>query len=301
MAKMQVFLTIILSIALSACGSDSSNSSDSSDRGELTLGLTDGPVENASEVVITFSSIELKGEESKVIELDSPMSVNLLDFQGASRTLLLDGIELAAGDYQWIRLGVDEAASYIEIDGQQHTFDIPSNAQTGLKLNKGFTIGAGSTTDFTIDFDLRKSVHQQGTGDYKLRPTLRIVDNLAVNTIRGTVAESLITNEECNNGDNDDVGNAVYLFSGSEATVQDLQGNGSDPMASASVSYNFETETYEFEIGFVPVGAYTVAFTCDSSLDMNDEDNSDDVSFSSSFPVDVVLDEDIAVAITAST
>lgn len=294
----QVMQSVVVasSLALAACG----GSSGSSEKGTFSLGLTDGPVENASEVVITFTSVQLHGEESRVIELEPPMSINLLDYQGESRTMLLDGETLEAGEYQWIRLGVDEEASYIEIDGMQYPLEIPSNAQTGLKLNRGFTIGAGSTTDFTIDFDLRKSVHQEGTGDYKLRPTLRIADNLAVSTVSGTVADTLVEAVACNNGDNNDVGNAVYLFSGIDATVQDLQGNAADPLASATVTYNMETSAYEYEIGYVPVGEYVISFTCDASLDIYNEDNMDAMAFTSEFPVNVTAEADAVVDITDS-
>lgn len=283
---------LIAAAGLTACGG-----SNSSGTGQLTLGLTDGPVESATAVVITFSSVQLHGAENKVIELDPPMSLNLLDYQGESQALLFEGETLESGEYQWIRLGVDESTSYIEIDGQQHLLDIPSNAQTGLKLNRGFTIGAGSTNNFTIDFDLRKSVHQEGTGDYKLRPTLRLVDNLEVNTVSGTVADSLIEDVNCNNGDNNDVGNAVYLFTGSDATIQDLQGNGLDPLASSSVVYNAETEQHEFEIGYVPLGEYTIAFTCDASLDINDEANNDMV-FTDGISISVTEGEATTVTFT---
>ena len=291
-------LVAVSSLALVACGS--SSSSDSSGTGTFSLGLTDGPVESASEVVVSFTSVQVQGEESKVIELDPAMSINLLDYQGDSRTMLLEGETFEAGEYQWIRLGVDETASYIEIDGLQYPLEIPSGAQTGLKLNRGFTIGAGSTTDFTIDFDLRKSVHQEGTGDYKLRPTLRIVDNLEVNTVRGTVADSLVEDVACNNGDNDDTGNAVYLFSGSDAAIQDLRGNATDPLTSATVTYNMDTSAYEFEIGYVPLGEYVIAFTCDATLDIYNEDNTDVMAFSSAFPVDATGEEDVVVDITDS-
>jgi len=227
-------------IALSGCGGGGSGGSSSS-TGELSLGITDGPVENASEVVVSFTSVELQGAERKLIEFDEAKTLNLLALQGEDRLLLLDGETLASGDYQWIRLGVNEADSYIVIDGSQYPLEIPSSAQTGLKLNRGFTIGVGSTNDFTIDFDLRKSIHQEGTGDYKLRPTLRLVDNLEVNTINGTVAEALIIDPDCNNGPNNDTGNAVYLFNGNDTSLQDIQGNDADPMASATVVLNPDT------------------------------------------------------------
>ncbi len=290
-------------IALSGCGGGGSGGSSSS-TGELSLGITDGPVENASEVVVSFTSVELQGAERKLIEFDEAKTLNLLALQGEDRLLLLDGETLASGDYQWIRLGVNEADSYIVIDGSQYPLEIPSSAQTGLKLNRGFTIGVGSTNDFTIDFDLRKSIHQEGTGDYKLRPTLRLVDNLEVNTINGTVAEALIIDPDCNNGPNNDTGNAVYLFNGNDTSLQDIQGNDADPMASATVVLNPDTELYAFTIGYVPVGDYTVAFTCDALLDINTEDNGADnnegndiVSFSTGFDVNVTTGDDLPTSI----
>ena len=190
MSNLSTLSTLAMTSVLIACsgGGDGSNNNS----GELSLGITDGPVENASAVVVSFTTVELQGPEKMLIELDPAKTINLLDYQGEDRSLLLDGEELPSGDYQWIRLGVDESYSYIEIDGGRYDLEIPSSAQTGLKMNRGFTIAAGSSTDFTIDFDLRKSVHQEGTGDYKLRPTLRLVDNLEVNTINGTVAEALV-------------------------------------------------------------------------------------------------------------
>ncbi len=282
--------SVLASVTLlfSACGGSGGNN-DESTASYISIGITDGPVESASAVVVSFTAIELHGAENRLIEFEEPQNINLLDYQGEERALLLDGQALSPGDYQWIRLTVDEAASYIEVDGSQHSLEIPSAAQTGLKINRGFTIAANGTTDFTIDFDLRKSVHQEGTGDYKLRPTLRLVNNLEINTINGTVAEALLTNAECSNGDNNDTGNAVYLFSGHDASIQDLQGTGGDPLTTATVSYNTEDEVYAFTLGYIPLGDYSLVFTCDASLDMNSEDNSDVVSFST--PVNITVAE----------
>ncbi len=285
------------SLLLGGCGSDSAAT------GTLSLGITDGPVENASEVSITVSSIQLKGAENKVITLDPPEIINLLDYQGDKQLMLFENQTLAAGEYQWIRLHLDESQSYIQFkDGHQYPLEIPSADQTGLKLNNGFTIGAGSSNDFTIDFDLRKSVHQEGTGDYKLRPTLRLINNLQAGTLAGTVDESLVNDIAClNNGDNNDTGNVVYLFEGSDAVVQDLQGESgnkdSDALTTAIVSLNNDTSDYEFEIGFIPAGNYTAAFTCDAVLDLPDQDNSAQMNFSSAYNLEIKANENTTLTI----
>lgn len=286
-------------VSATLLGGCSSGSSDSAATGTLSLGLTDGPVENASEVSITVTEIQLKGAENKTITLETPQEINLLDYQGESQIMLFEDQTLAAGEYQWIRLYLDESASYIQFkDGPQHPLEIPSAAQSGLKLNSGFTIGAGSSNSFTIDFDLRKSVHQTGTGEYKLRPTLRLINNLQAGTLTGTVDESLINDIACiNNGDNNDTGNVVYLFEGENADVQDLQGNELDALTTAIVSLNNDTSDYEFEIGFIPAGSYTAAFTCDAVLDLPDEDNSVQMSFSSAYNVGITAAETTALTI----
>lgn len=282
-------LLAICFFTLTACGGGSGGSGDQeprtlsdgndlpADSASLSVGLTDGPVEEASEVVVTFSSIELQGPERTTITFDTPKVINLLEYQGEERVLLIDDLILTSGEYQWIRLGVELDDSYIVIGGSQYPLEIPSGAQTGLKLNNGFTLAEGSTNDFTIDFDLRKSVIKTGAGDYKLKPTLRLINNIEANTIEGTVQENLITDLDCNNGDNNDMGNTIYLFTGENAIVQDLQENDNDPLTTATVTYNELADEYQFTIGFVPLGNYTIAFTCDAVLDIADEDNSDQV------------------------
>lgn len=297
-----ILSTLALSGLLTACGGGST----SSHVGQLSLSITDGPVENATEVWISFSSVELQGAENTLIEFDEAIQLNLLDLQGDESSVLLDNESLQAGDYQWIRLGINSGINetYIVVNDNHHLLEIPSSAQSGLKINRGFTIGVGTTSDFTIDFDLRKSVTQASNGDFKLRPTLRMVDNLEVTSVNGTVAEPLISDENCNNGDNNDTGNAVYLFAEHDAAVQDIQGIDGDPIASASVKYNDKTEQYEFQIGYIPFGKYTIAFTCDAINDVSDEDNSPDntdgndiVVFNEADDIIVASDDDEPVII----
>lgn len=303
MNKLKSIFTIMLLTTLTACGGGNGGGSNDN-AGSLTVGITDGPVEQATAVVVSFTGIELQGAEKTLITFDEAKTINLLDYQGEDRVLLLDNQQLESGDYQWLRLALNIADSYIEIDGNRHSLEIPSGAQTGLKLNRGFTIGAGSSSNFTIEFDLRKSVHQEGTGDYKLRPTLRLVNNLDVGVIAGVVSDNLITAVSCDNGVNNDTGNVAYLFTGSDTLPQDIQGNDQDPLTTATVSYNDNSEQYEFTIAYVPVGNYTVAFSCDAINDINTDDNSvgngtgnPEVSFSASSNISVVAQESVQVVL----
>ncbi|MBB3166875.1 hypothetical protein FHS30_000051 [Simiduia aestuariiviva] len=253
---------------LSACGG--SSSSDPEPMATLNLSIVDGPVDAADAVVIAFNELEIKPASgaSQVVTLAETATINLLDYQGEVSAPLVRNLSLTPGNYNWVRLGIDAAASYIEIDGAQYPLEIPSAAQSGLKLNRGFTLAAGGVSDFTLEFDLRKSVHQEGTGDYKLRPTLRMVDNLEVGTAVGTVDRALIEDVACtNNGDNNDTGNVVYVYAAADVTPVDIQGAETDPITSATVTYDDASNNFVFTVGFLAAGDYTLAFTCDGLVD----------------------------------
>lgn len=265
--------------------------------GTLTLSITDAPIDGASAVVVEFTGVELKPASGGrvVFDFDTPRQIDLLALQGNDSTPLLDGVEVPAGDYNWIRLKVNASRgtldSYVEReDTTKEPLFIPSGEQSGLKLHSGFTVAQGSIADFTIDFDLRKSVHDPvGQEGYFLRPALRLVDNLEVGSISGTVSESLVTDAGCTNGPNHDYGNAVYLYVGHGATVDDV-GSANEPLASALVSFDEDSGEYRYEIGFVAAGPYTIAFTCQAADDAPDVD--DDIAFVGAADVDVTAGAD---------
>jgi len=146
-----IFLLVSL---VSGCGS--SNSPEEVPQvGKISLDITDAPVDEAHEVVIVFEAIEIKPQDgpSFTIAYDEPQSINLLPLQNGVTVSLLQDESLEAGNYNWIRLMVDadryEVDSYItfveetHVDYQKYSLYIPSGSNTGLKLNRPFTITAG--------------------------------------------------------------------------------------------------------------------------------------------------------------
>jgi hypothetical protein len=254
---------------LSACGGGGSGD----ETGRLSLAVTDAPVDEASSVVVQFSGVAFKraGADPEVVQnlTPSPRQLDLLQYQGGRAALLLDGVTLPAGDYQWIRLIVDNEPgvrdSYIELTGgEECELGVPSGAESGLKLMRGFTLPADGSVALTVDFDLRKSIHAppgQGSGDcavgYLMRPTLRLVDDANVGAIAGHVDSELIA-EGCLP--------KVYVFSGSGVTPDDLEeatGADADALVVASVAIENGSIAHAYRAAFLPPGPYTVAFTCD--------------------------------------
>jgi hypothetical protein len=261
---------VISMMLLGACGGSGGGGNDT---GRLSLGVTDAPVDEASSVVVQFSGVAFKrvGAAPEVVQnlTPSPRQLDLLQYQGGRAAVLLDGVTLPAGDYQWIRLIVDNERdvrdSYIVLTGgEECELRVPSGAESGLKLMRGFTLPADGSVALTVDFDLRKSIHAppgQRSGNcavgYLMRPTLRLVDDANVGAIAGHIDSELIA-EECLP--------KVYVFSGSGVVPDDLEeaaGVDADPLVVAGVTIANGSTTHPYRAAFLPPGPYTVAFTCD--------------------------------------
>jgi len=266
---------------LVGCGSSGSDNA----TGLISLGISDGPVHEAKKVCISFDEIEFKGNgQSIVVDLDSAESVNLLEFQGSNAMPILVSEELPAGEYQWLRLGIDAEllgtggtgdmsetecdgeGSYIVMnDGMAYNLYVPSGEETGLKLVGGYTIPADSSVIFTAEFDLMKSVTAPDglSPDVILRPTLRLVDNAEAGTLTGRVLTAAATADGC--------APSVYVFNDGIApnAIDDgVDDDPDDPVATAMVNEqtNEGQIEYHYTVGFLLAGDYEVAFTCDGTV-----------------------------------
>ncbi len=267
-------------LALAGCGGSDDGA------GLLTVKLTDSPVDTASEVVVVFTGLEIKpaGGESISVDFCAPGDaisdcaryIDLLQLQDGTTTALLEDFELEAGQYNWIRLKVlaernNSDGSYIAFDDSGETYPlwIPSGSQRGLQLVRPFVISQQGTMELVIDFDLRKSVIAPPglAPNYILKPTLRLVDNLLVGRVVGTVDLAFLAEtqevETCDGG--------VYLFEGPSATPDDMDGEASedaDPVVYKALEPDELGGTLaSYVIPFVENGTYTVAFTCDFGVD----------------------------------
>lgn len=258
---------------LSACGGGSNGSSD----GSLSLGVTDAPVDSASKVIVEFDGVEVQPADGERItfDFDQPRQIDLLQLRGGISRALLEDESVPPGDYEWVRLMVDAdgqaSSSHIVMDdGSVYPLRIPSGAQTGLKLQGGFTVPENGQTLLTVDFDLRKSVHKPGQSgrDYILRPALRMVQNDDVGTIEGTVDQSTASASGCHP--------AAYLYAGSDVQPDDL-GSTNEPLTTTSIEMNDSNGAFEFTFAFIPAGDYTVAWTCAADQDM--PDTNEDIPF----------------------
>mgnify|MGYP000215171343 CR=1 FL=1 len=226
-----------------------------------------------------------------------PAGFLLLALSGDLAAPLLASTEVPAGDYNYIRVYVQAGspASEVEVDSGGIFDLLLPGQQTGndnrfLQLVSGFTVPAGGRADFTIDIDLRKALTKPSDKDhYLLRPALRLINNVDVGTLSGSVDSALLQDASCTNDIAADEGVTVYLYRDGSEPLGDINvdevGEGDhpvddadgfvdeiNPIATAAVKQNQNTGVYEYTLGFIPDGSYRVALTCQSLNDMPDTD-----------------------------
>lgn len=279
MRKTAAAAAIGLALTMAGCGGDDGGSS------TLSLSITDAPLDDVTSVWLQFTGVEVKraGGPPETILFDAPKGYDLLTLQNGNAALLLGDTTVPAGNYQWLRLILDPApgsAYVVDADGQ-HDLVIPSGAQTGLKLVRGFVMPAGGRADFTIDFKLHDSIIAPPgqAPDYMMKPVLRMTNNVETGTISGQfVTPTLLA--VC-----DDVAPMMYLFEGAGVTPDDvynpLEGGADsapdvDPLVTTRAVSN---GSYEYRFSFVEAGTYTVAWTCDADDPAVDEDTTTPLEF----------------------
>lgn len=268
----------VMALTLSACGGDDSdgNNNDADAPARLSVGVTDAPVDDASNVYVEFSGVTLiragrdgdqENDDDVVIRFTENHRIDLLAYQQGESYDLIDDEEIPAGEYAQMRLMVetDKLNDTVIIfnDGSSHELSVPSGDQTGLKLVSGFTATAGGELSLMLDFDLRKGIVETGNGDYKLKPTIRVIDTAEYGEIEGTVAQGLCAADDSM---------AIYVYQGEVSEPEDL-GADAEPLATGSVATDLT-----YEISYLTPGSYTVALTCQADLD--DPEN-DDIEFGS--------------------
>jgi hypothetical protein len=278
MRKHTVAAAVALAFSLTGCGGDGGTST-------LSLSITDAPVDEATTVWVQFTGVELKraGGPPETITFDAPKGYDLLTLQNGNAATLLDDTTVPAGEYEWLRLMPDPApgSSYVIDDSGQHDLVIPSGAQTGLKLVRGFTMPAGGRADFTIDFVLQESIIAPPgqSPDYKMKPVLRMTNNVET----GSIAGKFLTPDAaaiC-----DGAAPSLYLFTGADVTPDDLYNplEGApdtapdvDPLVTTQAVMN---GVFEYRFSYVQAGTYTLAVTCDEDDPAVDENATTPLAF----------------------
>ena len=172
--------------------------------GRLVIKVTDDPFDISSieSATVTITKVEVKkaGDgisdgNSFVILSDDTVTVDLIDLRNGLTETLLD-MEVPEGEYDQIRLYVDEAGLKLRDYADPYNVKVPSGRQTGIKLHiyPSIVVSGGLTSEMLIDFDLSKSFVLRGNmynnNGFIFKPCIRAANLTTAGRIEGMVADT---------------------------------------------------------------------------------------------------------------
>ena len=197
------------SVILAACGGGGGGSSGPvQQQGTLRVSLTDAPSCGYANVFITVEKVRVHQSASandnaagwSEITLTPAKRVDLLTLTNG----VLEGLgsmPLTAGQYQQVRLvlaengsGAPANALRTQPTGPDLPLATPSGQQSGLKLNRPFTVEANRVSDLILDFQVCDSIVRRGNGTYALKPVIQVLEAVNVAAIVGNVAAAHVPN-----------------------------------------------------------------------------------------------------------
>ena len=165
------FVAILL-MTTTSCQKENSNGTTA-----LSIHLTDNPY-NATEVNVDITAVRVNFNDTDStndggwVNLDTHAGIyNLLDFQNGIDTLIAQAV-VPTSTVKEVRFVLGNQNS-ITIDSVNYPLTIPSGSESGLKIKLNKRLNAG-VDSLVVDFDAALSIVQTGTGEYKLKPVLKI-------------------------------------------------------------------------------------------------------------------------------
>lgn len=193
-----ILFTGLLLALMSACSKNTSG-----DTGRIVLKVTDDPfdISYVESATVTITKIELRkagdgmqdGNEFIMLS-DVPVTVNLIDLRnGLTETLL--NLDIPEGNYDLVRLYVDEAGLKLKGFADPYTVKVPGGSHSGIKIfiEPAITVSGGLTSEVLLDFDLSRSFVMRGNmstnNGFIFKPVIRAANLTTAGRIEGLVSD----------------------------------------------------------------------------------------------------------------
>lgn len=277
----RLFLMLIFVGTISCSNDDDGATSQSSD---TKFYITDAPTDNTnvSGVVVTIADVKVNGVS---VENFTRTTIDLMQYQNGL-TQLLGDLELQSGNYANIELVLDydvdasgnTPGAYVElVNGAKDEIQAAANS---IVINDGFQILPSLTNNIVLDFDIRKAITTDGSGNFELvtmgelSNSIRIVNQELSGEISGIVTDTQNSSERI----------IVYAYEAGtfDANVE-TQGQGASNImfANAITSATVNEFSGNYELNFLNNGDYELHF-----VSYNDTDNDGEFEFNAMLDVE---------------
>ncbi len=202
--KKFIFTFIAAVIFLSGCNKTADGPGNIG-QGKLILKITDDPfdINFVESATITINKIEIRkagqGDTSKfMVLLEDSLTFDLFKLRNGVTEELLN-LDIPQGNYDLIRLYVDQASLKLKDHGTAFKVKVPSGKQTGIKIfiSPALTVAGGLTSELLFDFDLSKSFVMRGNmahsglvNGFIFKPCIRVTNNTSAGRIEGMVTDT---------------------------------------------------------------------------------------------------------------
>ena len=194
-----LIFTALMVLMMASC-----NKTQVGDTGRMVVKITDDPFDigsvEAATVKITKVEIRKAGDGisdgSPFITLsEDPVTIDLINLRNGLTETLLD-LEIPEGEYDLIRLYVEEAGLKLKDFTDTYNVKVPSGSQTGIKIfiSPAIVVSGGLTSEVLLDFDLSRSFIMRGNmrnnNGFIFKPCIRAANLTTAGRIAGTVADT---------------------------------------------------------------------------------------------------------------
>ena len=198
--KKLFFALLTVAVIMSGCNK-SEKASTTGGPGRLSVKITDDPfnISSVESATVTISKIEIRkagaSEGDPFIELPiESVTIDLFELRNGITEELVD-LEVPQGDYDLVRLYVDEANLKIKNINDPFNMKVPSGEQTGIKvfINPVIHVEGGISAELLLDFDLSKSFVMRGHmahNGFIFKPCIRATNNSTAGRIEGFVTDN---------------------------------------------------------------------------------------------------------------
>jgi uncharacterized repeat protein (TIGR02059 family) len=169
--------------------------------GRLSVKITDDPfnISSVKSAEVTISKIEIRkagaNEGDPFIELlINPVTIDIFKLRNGITKELVN-LAVSEGDYDLVRLFVDEANLTLNDPEETFNMKVPSGEQTGIKvfINPVIHVEGGISAELLLDFDLSKSFVMRGhnaQNGFIFKPCIRATNNSIAGRIEGDVTDN---------------------------------------------------------------------------------------------------------------
>lgn len=290
-----VLVATLLTIWLGGCGCgfDCNNGNNNNDPALLSLGMSADTPDRFKQVVLEVDSITLVRsggddvrietftiDELNVVNADT-FQIDLQQYLGLNQLLVTRDLEISAQSYSSVRLEIldgDVNRSYVqELDDTLKPLNL-SGSDLSLP---GVTLDSGDRT-VTITVGLALAVQpRDNNDDYLLAANgIRVQENTSSASLTGRVDSTLFdTDSPCDEKTDPEAGNRIYLYpetiSASRQAGDVFTSNSANeipdgavaPVAVATLTEDALTGNWQYALGFLASGDYSLAFSCDAEND----------------------------------